>query len=184
MNRLVRQLAERPWLWDENPLRKRLPSGPFSAASDIWVRYNDLERLGNDRAAWNAEHVPVWYPAWEALPALRPIIFGLMSLVEGEMLGGVLITKVPSGQGIAAHRDEGWHVEYYDKFYLSLLAPAGATFICHSPPLETLAPKAGEIWRFDNRKVHSVENKGDGDRITLIMCIRTEKFRRTSGDRM
>lgn len=144
--------------------------------SDIWVRYNRPDRLNpEDPRAFNNEHVPVWYPAWKKLPALRPIIFDLMATVEGEMLCGVLITRIPPGEGIAPHVDAGWHVEYTEKFYLSLKSSPGADFVCDG---ERLNPKPGEMWLFDNRKNHWVENDSTEDRITLIVCIRTEMFGR------
>lgn len=144
--------------------------------SDIWVRYNDVEPFekSGDYSGFNDLHFPIWYPAYEALPALKPVIFDLMTKVEGEHLGGVLITRIPAGCGIAPHVDRGWHVEFYDKFYLSLKSSPGAKFLCGEDVLE---PKPGEIWRFDNRLEHSVVNESNEDRMTLIVCIRTEKYR-------
>lgn len=174
---LLAEIDANPHLWDAYRERKESDGSPHSRMSDIWVRYNDRAKL-KDRESFNAEHVPVWYPAWKALPELKPIIFNLMAAVEGEMLGGVLITCIPPGGGIAPHVDCGWHVEYYDKFYVSLQSAPGAEFFCdHDGVTEALCPKVGEIWRFDNRKNHWVENTSDTDRITLIVCIRTDKYK-------
>lgn len=177
---LNEQLADSPDLWNANSFRKTFAGTPHSRMSDIWIRYNRPSRLDPDnRQAFNAEHVPIWYPAWKRLPALKPIIFNLMAKVRGEMLGGVLITRIPPGEGIGVHTDEGWHVEYYDKFYLSLKSAPGAEFVCDDGIWsDRLHPLPGEIWLFDNRKKHWVENHSNEDRITLIMCIRTEMFGR------
>lgn len=163
------QLESNPDLWGAFSWRKSLRV--HSEMTDIWVRYNDYKNLGSH---FNDEHEGVWYPAYEILPALKGIIFPLMSEVEGERLGGVLITKIPPGKGIATHVDSGWHVNHYDKFYISLKSAPGAKFICYE---ETLEPKTGECWRFDNRLPHSVKNDSEEDRITLIVCIRTEKYK-------
>lgn len=171
---VLRELAANPQLWDQHTQRKTAPGTPHAQMSDIWVRYDALP-LGHI----DNPHVPVWYPAWDALPSLRPIIFDLMARVEGEMLGGVLITKIPPGCSIEPHIDAGWHVEYYEKFYLSLQSVPGAVFGCsHRGDREELEPYPGEVWLFDNRKVHWVQNDSDQDRITLIVCIRTDKFGR------
>lgn len=176
---LLAQISAHPELWDAQKSRKTRPSSPHIGMSDIWVRYNDLERAKPGFAGFNDEHVPVWYPAWAALPALRPIIFDLMGQVEGEMLGGVLITRIPPGGTIAPHIDHGWHVEYYEKFYVSLQSEPGAEFWCnHGGVKEGLNPKPGECWLFDNRKLHWVTNESGKDRLTLIVCIRTEMFGR------
>lgn len=174
------ELAARPGMWDINPLRKSLGDKPHARMSDIWVRYNDFAKYNPEKpAAFNDEHVPVWYPAWDHLAALKPIVHGLMTAVEGEMLGGVLITRIPPGEGIGRHVDRGWHVEYYDKFYVTLKSSPGADFVCeHDGVTERLNPKPGEIWLFDNRKPHWVENNSMEDRVTLIVCIRTEMFGR------
>lgn len=176
---LLAQLQDHPELWDAYPLRRTGKGTPHTGMTDIFVRYNNIEPFiaKNDFRGFNDEHVPVWYPAWEKLPALRPIVFGLMAAVEGEMLGGVLITKIETGKGIERHIDSGWHVGYFDKFYVSLKSEPGADFCCEvDGEVETLNPRPGEIWRFDNRKPHWVANASGADRITLIVCIRTELF--------
>lgn len=171
---LMAEMDRQPELWGANPWRKNIPGGPHSQMTDIWIRYNAPENIGPH---FNDEHVPIWYPAYERLPALKPIIERLARLVDGKRLGGVLITKIPPGRGIARHVDRSWHVETFDKFYVSLKSAPGARFICHEGGEEVLEPKVGECWRFDNRLPHSVENKSDQDRITLIVCIETEKYK-------
>lgn len=173
---LVYQLDGHPDLWDAHSIRKTWKNTPHSRMSDIWVRYNDISRYNPDSpGSFNNEHVPIWYPAWRKLPALRPIIFDLMARVQGEMLGGVLITRIPPGEGIAPHCDRGWHVEYYSKYYVSLKSAPGADFVCDDGMwTDRLNPKPGDIYLFDNRKNHWVENNSNEDRVTLIVCIRTD----------
>jgi hypothetical protein len=168
---LLAEMDARPELWGQYGWRKTCGDGPHREMTDIWVRYNKPEKIG--KPDFNAEHDAVWYPAYQALPSIRGIIYPLMAMVEGERLGGVLITKIPPGAGIAPHVDSSWHVDYYDKFYVSLKSEVGADFCCGE---ERLNPKVGEVWRFDNRLRHWVENKSGDDRITLIVCIRTHKY--------
>jgi hypothetical protein len=169
------QLAAHPELWDQHSVRKTAPGTPHSRMSDIWVRYNDetpFAAAGN-YSAFNDRHVPIWYEAYEALPALKPIILALMAKVGGEMLGGVLITRIPPGESIEAHTDRGWHVDYFEKFYVSVQSDRGAVFGCfHDGVDELLEPKPGQCWLFDNHKLHWVQNDSKVDRITLIVCIR------------
>lgn len=172
---LVALLEAHPELWGQFGWRKTIAGGPHAQMTDIWVRYNAYSKLG---PGFNDEHDGLWYPAYDVLqPAIQPLISSLMALVDGERLGGVLITRIPPGAGIGKHRDAGWHVEYYDKFYVSLKSGPGAKFICHEGEDDVLEPEVGECWRFDNRLPHSVQNDSAEDRITLIVCIRTEKYR-------
>jgi hypothetical protein len=170
---LVEQIEAHPELWGQFGWRKNIPGGPHKGMTDIWVRYNDYKNLG---PKFNDEHESVWYPAYEALPALKPILDQLMKATDGKRLGGILITKIPAGGSIAKHIDRGWHVDTYDKFYVSLKSSPRAKFICFDGEGETLEPKAGECWRFDNRLPHSVENESKEDRVTLIVCIETDKY--------
>jgi hypothetical protein len=54
-----------------------------------------------------AEHRNVFWPAWGALPSLRPMVFGLMARVQAVELGSILITKLPAGGEILPHNDRG-----------------------------------------------------------------------------
>lgn len=176
MGPLQRQLADNPQLWDQFTIRKTAPGTPHGRMSDIWVRYNDVRPFleTGDYRQFNDPHLPIWYPAWEVLTSLRPIVFDLMTGVAGEMLGGVLITRIPHGMGIDPHVDAGWHVNYFDKFYVAVESAPGAEF--HTTG-EALCPAVGSIWRFDNRNNHWVVNNSGQDRITLIVCIHTDKFK-------
>jgi hypothetical protein len=174
---LVSLIDSHPELWDAHGLRKNGEGTPHSRMSDIWVRYNDIApyAAAGDFRGFNDAHVPVWYPAYDVLQsALDPILFPLMARVAGEMLGGVLITRIPADHGIDPHIDIGWHVEYYDKFYLSLRSAPGAIFHCGD---ESINPAPGDLYHFDNRREHSVKNDSAEDRMTLIVCIRTNKTR-------
>jgi hypothetical protein len=176
------EIEAHPELWNQHSVRKTAPGTPHAAMSDIWVRYNDATPFEAGERPWaefNDIHVPIWYEAWYALPSLQPLVWGLMAEVRGEMLGGILITKVPAGGRIDPHVDRGWHVETYDKFYLQIANPPGCKFWCdHGGVCEELEPRPGDIWLFDNRKMHGVDNDSGGERITVIICIRTELFDR------
>lgn len=165
-------IHQQPHLWNQHRERLTAPGTPHSEVSDIWVRYNDVkpfEALG-DYSKFNDEHDSVWYPAFYALPPIRRLVFDLMARVDGERLGGVLITKIPPGGKIAPHSDHGWHVDYYDKYYLSLESEPGANFYCGK---EMICPKVGDCWWFNNKEEHWVDNTSGADRMTLIVCIRS-----------
>jgi hypothetical protein len=179
---IVAELDAHHELWNAITARKKSPSSPHLEASDIWVRYNDIAPFQSGERPWsefNDMHVPVWYPAWDALPSLKPIVFELMARVQGEMIGCILITKIPPGGKVLRHIDFGWHVETFEKFYLQLKNAPGSKFWCeHRGDVEANEPKPGDIWLFDNRKLHWVENNSTEDRITCVICIKTDKFGR------
>ncbi len=174
---LFLELQRQPHLWDQVRYRKDGKDTPHSEMSDVWIRYNDIRpyQERGDYSGLNDSHEAIWYPAYYALPSLRPLIFGLMARVEGERLGGIWITRIPAGSKIAKHTDSGWHVETFEKFYLSLESEPGAEFYCED---EMICPKAGDLYWFDNRRMHWIDNRSSGNRTTLIICIQCHKFRK------
>ncbi|MCY1247967.1 hypothetical protein D9M72_613450 [compost metagenome] len=95
-----------------------------------------------------------------------------MAAVQGERLGGVLITRIRPGQVCKPHTDPGWHARYYQKFAVQIAAAPGQSFNFEGHELVT---KPGDIFWFDNSHTHWVTNESDTDRITMIVCIKTEK---------
>ena len=161
---LARQLEANPQLWNQHTARTL--AYVHSAVSDIWVRYNAFENLGPN---FNDEHESVWYPAYAALPALKDILFGVMREVEGTRLGGVLITRVPAGGEVKPHVDNSWHAGYYEKFAVQVKGNKDQAFCFEEC---SLSANPGDLYTFDNSKLHWVTNDSGEERITLIICIR------------
>jgi hypothetical protein len=164
-------LERQPELWNRNTARTA-GGGPHQAVSDIWVRFRDPTEL-SDRQAYSEMFTPVFYPAWSALPHLRPIVFGLMTRLEAVQLGGILITRVPAGKMVEPHNDRGrWHAEFFNtKAYVVLASNPGCYNTCDD---ETVVMAPGEAWVFNNLKEHSTVNAGETDRVTLIVSLRVE----------
>lgn len=116
-------------------------------------------------------HFAEFYPAWHALPSLQPIVFDLMAKVQAVYLGGILITRISPGGKILPHDDIGsWHAEYHDcKVYVPLQANAQCVNHCLD---ESVVMQAGQAWIFNNLLTHSVDNDGETNRITAIVCMR------------
>lgn len=169
---LLGQLSDHPELWNQNPERKDAPCSPHAAMSDIWLRFRPKAELREPKH-YGEPHIPTWYPSRRYLPAAEEISLTLMSYFRAVQLGGVLITKIPPGGRIAPHNDKGrWHPEFFNgKAYVPLKSNKGCLNICEN---DAIVMRAGECWTFDNLKEHSVENNGQEDRITLIICMRLE----------
>jgi hypothetical protein len=167
---IVAAIHRQPELWNRHRLRKDRPDSPHVAMDDIWIRANDLNKCKD--GGFNDPHFSIWYDAAFALP-VRQLIFWVMTRVEAEQLGGVLITRLPPGGRIDPHADLEWHALWYQKYYLSLKSAPGVTFHVEN---ESINPKVGEIWLIDNTKPHWVVNDSDDDRVTLIICAKTERY--------
>lgn len=159
---LLWALQANPQFWDECTDRTAPVGSPHHGLSDIWARW---AAPGVDGSA---PHDAIWYPCADVLP-VRPLAMQIMAAVGGEKLGGVLITKIPAGARCRPHTDPGWHARHYEKFAVQVQSAPGQRFCFDG---ESLEPKPGDCYRFDNSHTHWVENDTPHDRITLIVCVR------------
>lgn len=168
---LLAQLDAQPELWDQHRYRTLIPGGPFAGTSDLWLRWRALDELGAP-VTYREPHWPVFYPAWHALPALRPVVADLVSRLLPTHLGAILMSRIPAGGAVMPHHDRGgWHAEFHrTKLYIPLCTNAECVNYCGG---ERVVMDAGSCWFFDNLVTHSVVNGGETDRVTLIVCMRT-----------
>lgn len=164
------ELHRQPELWDVDTHRQEYPGTPHAATKSVWVRYRPAGEIGG-LDSFREEHRNVFWPAWHKLPALRPLVFGLMTRVCAVELGSVLVTKLPPGGEVLPHSDRGgWAPSYFNtKAHVTL---AGSSLsMCED---ETVRMVQGDVWTFDNLRLHSVRADGDTDRVCLIVSMRCE----------
>ena len=170
VEKALSELDAHPELWNQHTLRTERYQTPHKAVSDIWVRYNDFANLEADPIAFTQmPHISVWYPCIEVIPAVKELAEFVFGYVNGKTLGGVLITKIPPGGEVLPHIDGGWHASHYEKFAVQLKGNKDQGFYFEDGQLH---PEPGEVYTFDNSRLHWVKNDSDEDRITLIICVR------------
>lgn len=169
---VLAELAAHPGLWNQHGQRIKTADSPHRETDDIWVRFRAPDELTQPEH-FNEPHLSVFYPAWDALPSLRPILSDLIALIRPVHLGGILITRIPAGCQVYEHHDRGgWHAEYHN---FKVFLPLASNDLCvNTFEDETVVMRAGEAHRINNQVPHRVVNAGDTDRITLIPCFRTE----------
>jgi hypothetical protein len=162
---LVDSLERQPELWGQNRLRTLTPGSPHKQADDIWLRFNKIPDAIED---WD-ELESFNYPAYDDLLEAKKLVRWLACRMDAERIGRVLITRLKPGSVITPHCDIEQYSTYYDRFHIVLAADEGSVFHCGD---EHAVMKRGECWSFDNRLLHSVENKGATDRLHLIVDLR------------
>ncbi len=170
---MVQEIADYDFLFGE--FNARAEAGPVHAdMQDIWVRYGDISEMieSGDYSKIADYHDSIWL---KDLPEVKKICFDVMALVDGERLGGVLITKIPPGGQILPHTDSGWHAEYYGKYFVPIKNEKGAVFGFDEGVIE---PDLGDVWAFDNSYNHWVKNNSNSDRIAMVICIKQSKYHR------
>lgn len=167
------QLKQHPDLWNRYTERANA-YGPHHGVSDIWVRYRDRSEFNGSWADFCIEpHEAVWYPEADCLPAVKDICFELMGWVRGERLGGVLITRIPPGGKVDPHIDGGFNACYYNCKVMVTLEGHPDQAIHFEEGSYSAQP--GECVWFNNRKSHWVTNNSPVDRISLVVCMKTER---------
>jgi hypothetical protein len=175
---VLHEIEKQPDLWNRiiDPYTQN--GRPHKEDRTIWIRYNDEKNLKEPRK-FHTPHFPVWYKAWYDLPSLKPIVFGLMNKLEGEMLGAIYIMSLPPGKKVTPHVDKGWHVEYYDNFYVQLEGDENQYFWAGAKEedAEKIIAKPGDLYTFDNRCVHGITNNSDKvPRTCMLISIRNRFF--------
>lgn len=172
VNHVARQIDAHPEIWNVHPNRTAFDGSPFAGTSDSWLRYRPIDELVTAEN-FREPHWPVFYPTWDILTELQPIVLSLAANLKATAIGGLLLTRIPAGGRILPHDDRGsWHAAHYrTKVYVPIRANAECVNFCED---ESIVMKAGSAYIFDNLKTHSVENNGDIARITAISCFRLD----------
>jgi hypothetical protein len=169
---VVKELDAHPEIWNAHSGRTKDPASPHRETDDIWVRFRAPEEL-KEPQHFGEPHLSVFYPAWDLLPSLKPIIRELIGFIRPVQLGGILITRIPPGKRVYEHHDRGgWHATFYSyKCFLPLKTNEMCVNWFEDVP--TIMHE-GAAYRIENQVMHAVINDGDSDRITLIVCMRNE----------
>ena len=167
---VVRELERNSEFWDLHTDRTQRYATPHRDVSDIWLRFNDIANMGSDRVAFfNGEHESVWYPCADVLQRAKRLAQEVFRDVGGSQLGGVLITRIPPGGMVRPHKDGGWHAGFYEKFAVQLKGNAKQAFHFED---SSLSAEPGQLYTFDNSRLHWVTNDSDDNRITMIVCVK------------
>ena len=173
----IHRLSKSHDAWKADTYLRDYPQGPFGEIESIILRFpprsvhETEEALANHMAHFD-QHENVDQEIFKHLPEARPLIFGLMTVVQGERLGRVIINKIAPGGRIFPHADTPVHATYWDRHHIVLESSPGVTFRCGD---ETVYMAKGEVWWFDNTQEHEVINNSASDRIHMIIDIRTLK---------
>lgn len=96
-----------------------------------------------------------------------PIIKDLEEMCEG-VVGQALYIKLPAGKVIDPHEDGGDYLYHACRHHIPIITNPGVGFYIDG---ETQHMKEGECWEINNNKTHAVFNKGDRDRVHLLIDI-------------
>lgn len=174
---LLLAINRRPDLWKEDTYLRDYPQGPFGQIDSIILRFpprsvHETEEALSAHMENFDQHENVDQPVFKLLPEARSLIFGLMSMVQGERLGRCIVNRIAPGGKIFPHADTPVHAQYWDRFHIVLQSQPGVDFRAGD---EHVFMPTGSVWWFQNQEEHEVVNNSADDRIHLVVDIRTSK---------
>ncbi len=167
---LMAQIMRQADLWKADTYLRDYPQGPFEDVQTIFLRFPPASVTEMEREAKD-QHECVWMDGALHLPAARSLIFSLMTTVDGERLGRVMLNKIRPGGRIFPHADTPVHATYWDRFHYVVQSTPGVMFRVGE---EKVNMQTGEAWWFQNLIEHEVVNNSAEDRIHLVIDIRCQ----------
>lgn len=108
-----------------------------------------------------------------------PVACGFLFQIAEELNGCLSrgkIARLKAGSQVYPHIDRGDYYRLRDRYHLVLKSPAGSVMQTED---ETVAMAEGELWWFDNNKMHESQNNGAFDRIHMIFDLLPAQHCRT-----
>lgn len=167
---LVSALKREAHLFTQITARQSFEASPHKDTETIFLRWCPSQTL---EAAFT-ELESVDYPALRPLKEFRSAIGNILGEAGGIKLGRAIVVKLNAHGKITEHADEGLYADCYERFHLVLESDFGTKFTCGG---ETVTMRPGEIWWFNHKLPHSVENNSDKPRTHFIVDMVAPLYR-------
>ena len=168
---LLKLLDAKPELWKEITTRQDMTKSPHKDSECIYVRgplKMSIYYVMYDIGSYD-------YPCMEYLKsALVPLMRPILDKLQVKEMGRVLIVNLKSSGHVTKHIDQGTYADHYERFHLVLKSNQH----CYQTSgNERQRFEVGEVWWFNNKKLHTAHNVGDTDRIHIIFdCVISEEL--------
>lgn len=149
-------------LWDLNTERESYPGTAHKDSQTLYLRAPQI--ISADSMFYSLEVQDT--PALFSLAACGRLLYSTASVVGADQLGRVALVKLAPGGKVEEHVDQGLYADYYTRFHLPLLSDSRCRFYCGD---ESVWMEPGQLWWFNHRELHHVENNSDQPRIHLIV---------------
>ena len=168
---LLQLLDAKPELWKEIETRQQFTNSPHKDTETIYIR--GALKMSPYYLLWHTGSYD--YPCMEYLkPALVPLLRPILEHLGVEDMGRVLIVNLKSSGHVTKHIDQGTYADHYERFHLVLKSNQHCF---QTSGNERQRFEVGEVWWFNNKKLHTAHNVGDTDRIHIIFdCVISEEL--------
>ena len=171
---LLEGLEKHPELWDIITARQNTPDSPHTDTKCIFLRgpkeltinsiFHDLESVDYDS-------LKTYFPFMNDIHGLLGKLIDQDSNVDP--IGRVMIVSLKTGGVITKHIDEGDYADHHKRYHLVLQSdPLNIFYSETEDKIEEVHMTPGELWWFDHKAPHWVENMSDRERIHIIFDIK------------
>ncbi|MEO1315461.1 MAG: aspartyl/asparaginyl beta-hydroxylase domain-containing protein [Pseudomonadota bacterium] len=109
-------------------------------------------------------HESRWTTGSASYPRARAFLIRVAAETDC-LLGRAKIVCLPAGKRVYPHIDRGEYYRLRGRYHFVLRSSAGSWMKAEE---EEVRMREGELWWFDNNKIHEAHNDGDQDRIHMI----------------
>lgn len=164
---VLAELERFPDFWDLITIRQQYEGSAHRDTKSIILRGpTTLEGLMDNLEAVDFEVLTY-------LPATFDLIVRAAQAVQATSVGRAMLVKLAAGGRVSPHVDEGGYAAHYSRFHVVLTSTPQCWFRAGGEKVH-MAP--GELWWFNHRVVHEVRNKGDTDRIHMIVDMTAPSY--------
>lgn len=174
---LLAKLAEKPCLWMARIERQSYPGSAHKDTETIYLRWaTDQSVAGSFHCLESEDQLA---PLLDLTPEIGTLFQSALRHIgcgEEPDVGRVILVRLAPHGHIAEHVDEGPYADKYDRFHLCV---AGASSFYVEGHRQEMLP--GELWWFNHKKPHTVQNFSHVPRIHLIMDLVALEYRKLRG---
>ncbi len=171
---ILTSLASNRILWHQVCARQATAGSPHADTQTIFLRWSD--NLSIESAFTDLEAID--YPALNAIPEARQLLAIAAKAAGAEVIGRMIIVSLKPGGKISPHADEGPYADFYERFHCVLQSDHGNRFMVGGKTVyETCEMRPGDLWWFNHKRTHWVENNSNRERIHMIMDMVAPHFR-------
>lgn len=158
----ARELARKPWLWEQFTVRQTFPGSAHHDTECIVLRGPDP--MSDIDVFDNLNTIP--WSALDELPACVSLVLQLMARDHMRPVGRVMVVRLKPGGVIDPHIDEGTYAAHHARYHIPIESGVGDAFTCGD---ETVTMLPGSAWWFNHRVLHHVRNDTSNWRTHLIV---------------
>lgn len=167
---LLRALDAHPALWEAITIRQAYPGSAHHDTECIFARGPNAFTVDDYMFSLSAQDYALPPDVREAVDQL---MLPVLTAIDVQQLGRVLIVRLAAGGSVDEHIDEGTYAEHYSRFHIPLRADHGSVLTVGG---ESVSMQSGEAWWFDHRQPHSARNDSGTERIHLIFDAVTSAY--------